>query len=137
MSKLVHVHKIEMADASNLGSLRVVGEASCRFKSLAVFSEIHIHELVGVTIEDSYENNQKVYTTTATFKTCDKMPLTVRQVAFRLTSVSGQQYMIGTGSRPYPIIKESNPFPEKPADSTLKTVTITWKAPLPMLLVID
>ena len=126
-----------MADTSSLESLQVVGETSCRFRSLAVFSELHIHELVGVTIEDSYENNQKVFTTTATFKTCDKIPLTVRQVAFRLTSIDGQQYMIGTGSRPYPIIKERNPFPEKPADGSLKTVTITWKALMPMLLIIE
>ena len=137
MSKLVHIRKIEMADASSLESLRVVGEVSCRFKSLAVFSEIHIHELVGVTIEDSYENNQKVFTTTATFKTCDKMPLTVRQVEFRLTSIDGKQYMIGTGSRPYPILKEGNPFPGKPDENTLKTVTITWKALTPMLLVVE
>ncbi|MGX8697961.1 MAG: hypothetical protein ACSW8D_16395, partial [Prevotella sp.] len=92
---------------------------------------------VGVTIEDSYENNQKVYTTTATFNTCDKQPMTVRQAAFRLTSVDGKRYMIGTDSRPYPIIRERNPFPEKPVDSSLKTVTITWKSLMPMLLIVE
>lgn len=136
MSKLVHVRKIEIADACSLGSIQVFNETTCRFKSDPVFSEISIKELVGVTVEDSYENNQKVYTTTATFNTCDKTPMTVRQAAFRLTSMDGKRYMIGTDSRPYPIIKERNPFPEKPADSTLKTVTITWKALLPMLLIV-
>ena len=137
MSKLVHVRKIEIADAYSLGSIQVLSETTCRFKSQPVFSEISIKELVGVSIEDSYENNQKVYTTTATFKTCDKKPLTIRQAAFRLTSIDGQRYMIGTDSRPYPIIKEKNPFPEKPADSVLKTVTITWKSFLPWLLIVE
>lgn len=125
-----------MADASSLISLQIVGEASCRFKNPAIFSEIHIQELVGVTIEDSLENNQRLYTTTAIFKSCDKTPLSARHMAFRLTSIDGKQYMIGTGSRPFPVIKEKNPFPEKPADSTLKTVTITWKSLLPMLLIL-
>ena len=137
MSKLVHVNKIEIADACTLGGIQIVGESSCRIKTQPSFSEICIRELVGVTIEDSYENNQKVYTTTATFNTYDKQPMTVRQAAFRLTSVDGKSYMIGTDSRPYPIIKEKNPFPEKHTDSTLKTVTVTWKSLMPMLLIIE
>ena len=126
-----------MADASDLGAMQVIGEASCRFKNLAVFTEINIQELVGVTIEDSYENNYKIYTTTATFQTCDKKPLSSRQIVFRLTSIDGKRYMIGTGSRPFPIIKEKNSFPEKPGDSILKTVTITWKATVPMLRIVE
>ena len=137
MSQLVHVRKIEIADACSLGNIQVLNETSCRFKTNPVFSEISVKELVGVTIEDNYENNQRVYTTTATFNTCDKKPMTVRQAAFRLTSLDGKRYMIGTDSRPYPVIKEKNPFPEKPGDSTLKTVTITWKSLLPMLLIVE
>ena len=137
MSKLVHVRKIEFADACSLGSIQMLNGTSCRFKNQPAFSGIDIMELVGVTIEDSYENNQKVYTTTATFNTCDKKHMTLRQAVFRLTSVDGQRYLIGTDSRPYPIIKERNPFPEKPADSAMKTVTITWKAPYPLLLIIE
>lgn len=137
MSKLVHITKIEFADARSIDGLYVLNGTTCRFVSLPAFSEIGIRELVGVNIEDSYENNQKVYTTTATFNTCDKKHMTLRQTVFRLTSIDGKRYLIGTDSRPYPIIKERNPFPEKPADSALKTVTITWKAPYPMLHIID
>ena len=122
MSKLVHVNRIEMIRIEELTPLKVIDSTSCRFERSVDYSQLEIKELVGVVVEDSYDNNQKTYTTTAT--------------AFRLTSVDGRQYMIGTSSRPYPIIKEKNNFPEKPNDSTMKTVTITWKAPLPMLLVI-
>lgn len=126
-----------MADACSLGSIQIIGETTCRFKSLPVFSEINIKGLVGVTIEDGYENNQRVFTTTATFNMCDKKPMNVRQAVFRLTSIDGKRYMIGTDSRPYPVIKERNPFPEKPADSSMKTVTIAWKSLLPMLLIVE
>ena len=136
MSKLVHVNKIEMIRIEELTPLKVIDSTSCRFSRSVDFTQLEIKELVGVVVEDSYDNNQKTYTTTATFETKCKEPITSRHLAFRLTSVDGRQYMIGTSSRPYPIIKEKNNFPEKPNDSTMKTVTITWKSPLPMLLVI-
>ena len=137
MSKLVHINKLEMVRIEELTPMRVISDTSCRFTREVDFIEIAIHELVGVSIEDSYENNQKIYTTTASFSTCCKHPFTYRRMAFRLTSVDGKRYMIGTNSRPYPIIKEKNPFPEKVADSTLKTVTVSWKSLFPMLLIVE
>lgn len=126
-----------MALSESLSYLKIVSDISCRFTHNVSFEEICINEVVGVTIEDSYENNQKVYTTTAIFQTCDKLPITKRHLSFRLTGIDGKRYMIGTNSRPFPIIKENNPYPEKVTDSSLKTVTITWKSMLPMLLIVD
>jgi hypothetical protein len=137
MSKLVHVNKIEMLRCEDLIPMIVLSDTTCRFSREPFFTFMDIHELVGVTVEDSYENNQKVFTTTATFATCCKKPLTDRRMAFRLTSVDGKRYMIGTNSRPYPIIRQNNTFPDKPADSMLKSVTITWKAMTPMLLIVE
>lgn len=136
MSKLVHVNKIEMIRIEELTPLKVIDSTSCRFERSVDFSQLEIKELVGVVVEDSYDNNQKIYTTTATFETKCKEPITSRHLAFRLTSVEDRQYMIGTSSRPYPIIKEKNNFPEKPNDSTMKTVTITWKSIYPMLKIL-
>lgn len=124
-----------MAKAESLTAMIVIDDTSCRFKTDVVFEKIAIQELAGVTIEDAYENNQKVYTTTVIFQTCDKRPLTDRRKAFRLTSLDGKMFMVGTNGRPYPIIKERNLYPEKPADSPMKVVTVTWKSLLPMLLI--
>ena len=137
MSNLVHFRSIEKVRVENLTSLEIISESSCLLTREPDFKEINIFELVGVTIEDSYENHQKIYTTTATFKTCDKEPIVERILAFRVTSLDGKRFLIGTNARPYPIIKERNPYPEKPTDSTLKTVTVTWKAIYPMLLIIE
>ena len=124
-----------MASAESITAIRVITGTTCRFTNDVLFTEISIHGVVGVIVEDSYENNQKVFTTTATFQTCDKLPQTERRMAFRMTGIDEKRYMIGTDSRPFPIIKERNPYPERPADSSLKTVTITWRSLLPMLLI--
>ena len=137
MSELVHINKIEMVDCEDLYPMVVFQNDTCKLHDDPDFQEIPIYELVGVNIEDSYENNQKVFTTTATFNTDCKQPMTDRKKAFRLTSVSGLRYLIGINLRPFPVIKEKNAFPEKPTDSSMKTVTITWKALYPMLLIMD
>ena len=135
MFKCVHINKIEMSPVDTLSAMEVVSESSCRFSSAVTFSGIDISELVGVTVEDDYNNNQKVFTTKATFKTCSKLQPAGRRMAFRVTSVDGKRFMIGSHARPYPIISEKNPYPERPTDAVLKTVTITWKSMLPMLLI--
>lgn len=126
-----------MTAIKNLTPLRVVSDTSVKFTNAVQFSPVSILELVGVTVEDSYENNQKVYTTTAVFNTFCKEPMTDRRLAFRLTSVDGKRYLIGLNTRPFPIIKEKNPYPEKPTDTSLKNVTITWKSFYPMMLIED
>ncbi|MGP1465255.1 MAG: hypothetical protein ACTTKJ_06530 [Prevotella koreensis] len=137
MSKLVHINSIEMVRCEELVPMKILSDTTCRFSREPDFIKMNIQELVGVSIENNYENNQNVFSTTATFSTSCKFPLTNRRFAFRLTSVDGKRYMIGTKNRPYPIIKEKNPFPEKPSDSTLKTVSITWKALHPMMLILE
>lgn len=137
MSNLVHVNKIEMVPSESIPTLKVISGTECCVSSDIQFQELCIREFVGVTVEDSYENNQKVYTTTCKFQTKDKKPLGMRRLAFRLTSIDGKRYMVGTGKRPYPVVKEQNAFPEKATDSQLKTVTITWKSLYPMLRIVE
>ena len=137
MFKPVHIIKLEMIRCEDLIPMRIISEDTCRFSRSLFFEEVPIEDVVGVSVSDEYDKNQKIYTTTATFKTRCKKLLRARRMAFRLTSADGKQYMIGTNARTYPIIKESNPFPEKVPDSSLKTVTITWKGLNPMLLILD
>lgn len=136
MSNLVHINKVEFARIAEVLSMQLVSHASCRFKSFVNFKPICIEGLASVRIEDASENNQIVYTTSLSFRTKDKTPMAERKLAFRLTSVNGAQFIIGLPYRPYPIIKENNPYPDKPGDDTLKTVQVTWKSLHPMLFLV-
>ena len=136
MRNLVHILKIECVSSASLTGMLIIDKNKCRIPTVT-FSKIDILDMVGVKITDAYENNQRTYTTTATFKTCAKTPLDLRGMAFRLTSKTGEKFMTGTGSRPYPVVKEDNPYPEKAVDPMTKTVTITWKSPYPPLLIIN
>ena len=62
------------------------------------------------------------------YKVKSKNPQMWRRKAFRMTAIDGKKYLVGTGARPFPVIKESNPYPDKATGSTLMTVTVTWKS---------
>lgn len=136
MFKLVHVKKIEYTNCSDLSEMYILPNDKCRLSPSAVFKEIANFDLVSCTIDDTVDNNSKTYTVNVSFKSSDKELSLGRKLAFRLTQLNGQQFLVGTKYRPYPIIKESNPFPDKPTNSYLKNFTITWKSTLPPLLII-
>lgn len=125
-----------MAEAASLSSMKIISDNSCLFPQTVAFTEININELAEVSIEDAYENNQIVYTTICKFQICDKKLQTYRQMAFRLTSINGSQFIIGTKSRPFPIMKSSRSYPDNPSNTYFDTVTITWKSTRPMLHII-
>lgn len=137
MIRLVHVNKIEKIAAVDLGNVTKTSDSSCKLLPNVNFASINnIYGLIAVKMENAVENGNQVYTTTVTYNTSDKKPGGRQRLAFRLTSVHGTQFLVGTNERPYPVVKESNPFPAAAGDTVLKTVTITWKAPMPMLRIL-
>ncbi len=137
MNRSVHIVKVEIASCEDLGGVEMVASSSCRLSGNVNFAEINILEQAEASITDAIENKERVYTTTLTYHTCDKTPTTDTHKVFRLTTIDGTQFLVGTHARPYAIIKESNPFPRKPGDNILKIVTVTWKALTPMLYITD
>lgn len=137
MTKLAHVIKLESVPVENLSGLKPLSLHSCSVPSSVKFTEINIIDLVDVKMDDAIENKEKVYTSVVSFQTPDKIPSSGGHLAFRLTTIDGNRFLLGTSQRPYPIIKESNPFPGKVGDSTMKTVTVTWKSTSPLLYIVD
>lgn len=136
MNKKDYIKKIEWAHASDLQGMTIASDDSCKLPANVTFHEIDIWELVGAKVETNMENNQLTQSVTITFKTKNSQPMRMRGKVYRLTDMEGGQYLLGTWQRPYCVWKESASRPEKPTDSTLKTVTITLKSLHPLLTII-
>jgi hypothetical protein len=137
MKQLEFFTKIEWAAAEHLTGMKVLPNNICYLPSGITFHQIDTEELVGVKQEETYENNQRIWTLTVTFKTTCKEPSDMRGLAYRVTTQKGQEYIIGTSSRPYPVWKESVAYPEKGTESQLRNVTITLKSRRPLLSVLS
>lgn len=134
---MIHtIIKIEETDCRNLSTMEVVGERQCHFMSDVNFTEINTFGNIQVSEDSDYQNNERIWTITITYKQKCKNPSGWRRKAFRMTRLDGKKIVVGTFSRPFPVIKESNPYPDKPTGTTLMTVTVTWKSKLGMLEII-
>lgn len=128
--------KIEQADCKDLSVMEVAGERQCHFMSDVNFTEINTFGNIQVSEDSDYQNNERIWTITVTYKQKCKLPTGARRKAYRLTRLDGTQFVVGTYDRPFPVIKESNPYPDKVTGTTLMTVTITWKSKHGMLEII-
>ena len=81
--------------------------------------------------ETEFDNNSTLETATLTFASTEKLP-TNRKLAFALTCVNGEQWLIGTHEAPYPLVKKesSSGLPDGDTNTTQYTVTYTNKVAL-------
>ena len=128
MSVLVQIRSVAYTSAANLDGMAIVNNLFCIIPPGVVFTTINIEGLADLNIEDTIEENQRVYNTSLSFRTCDKQPADIRRSVFLVESVRGRRYLVGSASRPYPIYKETNHFPDRPTDSTLKQVNVSWRS---------
>lgn len=81
--------------------------------------------------ESEFDNNSSLETATLTFTSSETLP-TDRRLAFALTCVNGEQWLIGTHEAPYPLVKKeySSGLPDGDTNTTQYTVTYTNKVAL-------
>jgi hypothetical protein len=51
--------------------------------------------------------------------------------------VAGRQSLIGLDEQPWPVVTIVDTYPDKAADRSGKTITVTWTTPLGLLQIID
>ena len=81
--------------------------------------------------ETEFDNNSSLETATLTFASTEELP-TEKNLAFAITCVNGEQWLIGTHETPYPFIKKecSSGLPDGDANTIQYTVTYTNKVAL-------
>ena len=81
--------------------------------------------------ETEFDNNSSLETVTLTFASAETLP-TDKNLAFAITCVNGEQWLIGTHEAPFPFIKKesSSGLPEGDANTIQYTVTYTNKVAL-------
>ena len=81
--------------------------------------------------ETEFDNNSTLETATLTFASSETLP-TNKKLAFALTCVNGETWLIGTHEPPYPFIKKesSSGLPDGDANTIQYTVTYTNKVAL-------
>lgn len=101
------------------------------------FIELPIVGLAQVTVFDQVDHNARLTTVTLTALTCERFVPGARPLAWRVSTVTGKQYLIGINESPFPITTVSESFPDKATEQSGTTVKVEWKTALSMLEIID
>jgi hypothetical protein len=130
---LKQIKKIEMCIADNLSDATIVGVKGIANVNES-FTKLNTVGLSQVETDEEFEDKEKVYTQTLTATLTEKFEINKNKYCFRVTTVDGERYIIGTGYKPYPIITFSGLFPNNADDKSGYTMSVNYKNRLPMLL---
>lgn len=130
MSNLIKsLRKIEYCNAAELDSAIIVKGRGIAESEHINFIELCIEPFASMQVNSDFDNNNEIFETVVTAKAHSRLPDRAVKLAFRVTAVSGERYIVGSTGTPYPLVKQTENFPENVADSQLNTVEITWKSP--------
>lgn len=134
---LNNIRKVELIEAFHLQHSDIVAERGVWLNVYQQFTPIETIGLSSVEISDKIENRQRVFTTRLNMLCRTKLLPGARKYCFRVTTVTGSQFLIGCSQKPYPVIQNSESFPSAAGGRSGVTVTVTLVSVIPMLTILD
>ena len=98
------------------------------------WQRIDIAGLAALETSEEVEKGVRLFTTklTATLA-AERMPLPERPLAYRLTTVGGQQFLLGTAFRPFPLTVQETVAPSRAAEVSAVSLSVKWTSDVPLL----
>ncbi len=101
------------------------------------FREMPLVGMAQCEVASKVENKSKLFTTTLTAMLSEHFDVRDRHLAFLVTCVNGDRYLIGIDEPPYPITNISDALPGKATDQSGCTLTVELTDTLGLLPVLD
>lgn len=127
MDKIIYINKVEMIDAGLLSSSTFSNQGAMISNDLP-FIELCTVGLSNFEIADKVENKVRIFHHSLNTKLAERLNVSNRKLCFRLTAVDGTQYMIGTDTRPYPLVQQEELHPSELSQNCVVKLDINWKS---------
>ena len=100
---------------------------------LSALTEIPVQPFPKLEISEKKEGGQRIYTVKLTLKTTDDTLSSLDRKVFYALDINDMVWILGSKSRPYPIVTKSVSLPESAQDNQLNTFQIDYSSILPIL----
>ena len=100
---------------------------------LSALTEIPVQPFPKLEISEKKEGGQRVYTVKLTLKTTDDTLASLDRKVFYALDINGMVWILGSRTRPYPIVTKSVSLPESAQDNQLNSFQIDYTTILPIL----
>ena len=100
---------------------------------LSALTEIPVQPFPKLEISEKMEGGQRIYTVKLTLKTTDDTLSSLDRKVFYALDINDMVWILGSQTRPYPIVTKSVSLPESAQDNQLNTFQIDYSTILPIL----
>lgn len=126
-----------MIESKHLTNSTIVNNSGILFEIYRPFDELDTIGLSSVESSDKIVDKVRIYTSKLTTLLPQRINVGNRKLCFRVTTVSGEQFLIGTDKSPYPLVSFNENYPKSPSTQCGCTMTVTYSSVLPMLFQLD
>lgn len=100
---------------------------------LSALTEIPVQQFPKLEISEKKEGAQRIYTAKLTLKTTDDTLSSLDRKVFYALDINDMVWILGSQTRPYPIVSRSVSLPESAQDNQLNSFQIDYSTILPIL----
>lgn len=132
-----NIRKVECIEAYHLQHSDIIADRGVWLNVYQQLNPISTIGLSSVEISDKIENKQRVFTTKLTMFRTEKLLTGSKKFCFKVTTITGSQFLIGCADKPYPVIQNEESFSSAASGKSGVTVTVTLTSTIPMLSILD
>ena len=100
---------------------------------LSALTEIPVQPFPKLEISEKKEGGQRIYTAKLALKTTDDSLSSLDRKVFYALDINDMVWILGSQTRPYPIVTKSVSLPESSQDNQLNSFQIDYSTILPIL----
>lgn len=126
-----------MIEAKHLINSTIVNNDSILLEVYRPFDLLEAIGLSTVETSDKIENKVRIHTSKLTALLPCKIEVGNKKLCFRVTTVSGERFLIGTDKKPYPVITFNENFPNSASSKCGCIMSVTYSNTIPMLFQLD
>lgn len=119
-----NIKRIEYVNALDLSGLTVVPDVGVFISGVNPFVDMPLVGHAQCQVTTKTLDKVKWFTVTLSATLSAEFRQKNRPMAFRLTTIRGEQFLLGTDQQPFPRIDTTDYFPEKPTDKSGYRLTV-------------
>lgn len=130
---LQNINRVEFIETRYLSNMVLLGNNEVTLQYWRNFIELCLVGLADVEVNQAVDNGSRLTTIKLTARTTSDFGVDNRRLAWRVSTVTGEQFLIGTTEQPFPVTTVADDFPDKATSQSGKEITVSWQTPLNIL----
>ena len=127
MGKITYINKVEIIEAERLASSAFLSKGVCLENGLD-WMPLCLVGLASWEIEEKVDGKSRICHHSLKARLEKRMEVGNHKWCFRLTAVDGSVYVLGTDSRPYPLVQQEEAHPSEVAASCAVMLGVSWRS---------